>query len=402
MDDIARGSPLRNTSPTPMTASVSGGTLLAPAPSACTFDISPRVRNASDGRMSPPLLTHRLRSRTCAQSFLVVPLGSELAGQGSSGMSTGSPASTVLPGAGSPVSPASPQRPGTLGCADDPPHTEHGAQADPRDRRGVRKRAQPAPADGSVQHIGAHDGTSVPAYDDQAQVQLHEWANAQAAVPSRDVASLALPLAADRTPPFHGSAAGGGILSARQQSHRDRAAAVSVESGGDRSPSGVASPKRRAFVPFPALVPLAEDSAWAARSTAAQTLRPDQQVRDYKVRTLGCTRDSERIRELSEVLKTISPRYDDCQQAPALGTSFGLALGCSATTALSASQSYGHLQVRQLSMQSGSLNQCVPPPPPRSGGYLERSANCRPSNSQRLLSVPQRPLMLMPSAGCRT
>jgi hypothetical protein len=373
MEDITRGSPLRNTSPTNVT-----GPLLAPAPSAGTFDISPRVRNASDGRTSPPLLTHRPRNRACAQSFL----GGELAGGG------GSPPSTVYACApGSPIYP-----PGSdtreLACADDVPHTG----SDPRDRRGVRKRAQPAPSD--AHHCPAHDGAVAPAYDDQAQAQLHEWANAQSSqptAPSRDVASLALPLAADRTPPYHGSS-GGGILSARGN-HRDRAAAASVESGGDRSPPGVTSPKRRAFVPFPALVPLAEDSAWAARSTSGQTLRPDQQVRDYKVRTLGCTRDTERIRELSEVLKTISPRYDDCQQAPYL------ALGCSATSALSASQTYGHSQLRQ---QSGSQNPCMPPPP-RSGGYLERSANlCRPSNSQRLLSMPQRPLMLMPAAGCRT
>lgn len=133
---------------------------------------------------------------------------------------------------------------------------------------------------------------------------------------------------------------------------------------GHTSASGVQSPRRRSFVPFPAL---SEEVTWNPR--------PDQQVRDYKARTLGCTSDADRIRALSEVLKTISPRYDDQQMSTMSTMNMG------------------------SSMEFGSQAKlgCMPQPP-RSGGYLDRSAGVGSRNGH-MLPVSNGHMLL---AGCQT
>jgi hypothetical protein len=136
----------------------------------------------------------------------------------------------------------------------------------------------------------------------------------------------------------------------------------SFNSSNEFNSSGMHSPKRRSFVPFPAL---AEENTLPVR-------RPDQQVRDYKARTLGCTSDADRIRALSDVLKTISPRYDD---QPQRMVSMANIASMSSSMADLASQP----------------KMCMPHPP-RSGGYLDRPApmlgHHRTSNCAVLAGFP--------------
>jgi len=88
----------------------------------------------------------------------------------------------------------------------------------------------------------------------------------------------------------------------QQQSRHVSATATLAESDSDGSGLGVASPTKRTSVRFGSLVPPTEISARFPRSIATQTA--DEQRTDNMMLTLECPRDSERMRELSEVLKT--------------------------------------------------------------------------------------------------